>query len=312
MEGVAFGFEKILSYVEVEVNEVQQNPPHLLDHSRVKEILRYLVAGIDPETGEMLSDGVLSRPSVRYSLTMALEALTKANEPSAPQEESQRPRRSRKSRGSGKDLNQTSLDTLGLFRKGFSPEQIADQRGFQSSTIYGHLGKLISGGALTLNEVVSDEVQHEVRRAYNDAKLPLDVIDVERRMKLQVPTGIVTLTLRHLNLELGRGKLISAAEKPRIEKTIYQAVSQLQGEHRERTIAKILLGSRMMYQHTSGRPPFGELEGYDNGALLDLIEAMVRDGKLVKEANKLCPGRMNPVPSNDRGVRPLTDDDIPF
>lgn len=317
-EGWACIVEKILSYVEVEVNEAPHNPPYLLDPSRVKEILRYLVAGIDPETGEILTDSILSRPSVRYSLTMALEALTPHHHPSAPQEEYQRPRRpgrargSRESRGSNKNLNQSSLDTLELFHEGLSPEQIAEQRGLQPSTIFGHLGKIITEGALTLNEVVSEEVQQDIQRAYHDGKLPIDIRDVEHRMTRQVSKGLVGMVLRHFDLKLGRGKPVSPADKPRVEKTIYQAVSQLQGEHRERTMAKILLGSRTMYDHTMGRQPFGDLEGYAYGALLELIDAMIRDGKLVKRESKLCPGRMSSSPSNDRGVRPLTEDDIPF
>ncbi len=65
-------------------------------------------------------------------------------------------------------LSATVLETVHLFRKGKSPEEIADHRQFMVSTIYGHLSEAIRDGQLSVSDVVrldADEI-FEIETAY--------------------------------------------------------------------------------------------------------------------------------------------------
>ena len=62
------------------------------------------------------------------------------------------------------DISESVEITLTAFKQGLSPVQIAAQRKFKPSTIYGHLSQAIEQGKLELHEVVKipDEEIHAI------------------------------------------------------------------------------------------------------------------------------------------------------
>ena len=67
-------------------------------------------------------------------------------------------------------LNDTVRETLRLLRSGMSPEEIAQNRGFVSGTIYGHLASAVEHGeALRLEEFFSAEDQRLISTALEKA-----------------------------------------------------------------------------------------------------------------------------------------------
>ncbi|MDO9107233.1 MAG: DNA helicase RecQ [Methylovulum sp.] len=70
--------------------------------------------------------------------------------------------------GSGPD---TVSESVNLFRLGFTAQQIAQQRGLQETTIYGHLAQVLEQGQLVLTDVVAVSEQ-DIRRI-EDALLEL-------------------------------------------------------------------------------------------------------------------------------------------
>ena len=66
------------------------------------------------------------------------------------------------------ELSPTALESIALCQDGLSPEQVASQRGFKVTTIYGHLVEGIHCGELALTDVVSlddDEIQ-DIQEAF--------------------------------------------------------------------------------------------------------------------------------------------------
>jgi len=69
------------------------------------------------------------------------------------------PRRSR--------LNDTTRETLRLFRAGLEVNDIASRRGFASSTIYGHLASALEAGeTIDLNRLLTGDEQARIRAAF--------------------------------------------------------------------------------------------------------------------------------------------------
>lgn len=54
--------------------------------------------------------------------------------------------------------------TLGLFKSGHTPEQIAKERSLSLGTIYSHLGRFINDGTITLEQVVGDKKRLAILR----------------------------------------------------------------------------------------------------------------------------------------------------
>jgi hypothetical protein len=96
-----------------------------------------------------------------------------------------------------------------------------------------------------------------------------------------------------------------------VEDSIVRAIKAVEGTLSERSFAKLLLGSSGYFKHTNGAYPLGILKGYDNDSILELLEEMLAQGRLVKKGKYLFPGSAKPeVPA--RSALQLTEDDIPF
>ncbi|HTD68111.1 MAG TPA: RecQ family ATP-dependent DNA helicase, partial [Candidatus Limnocylindria bacterium] len=65
-------------------------------------------------------------------------------------------------------LNDTTRETLKLFRSGESVEEIARRRNFATSTIYGHLATAVeTGEKVDLNQMLTTEEQDSIRAAFS-------------------------------------------------------------------------------------------------------------------------------------------------
>jgi ATP-dependent DNA helicase RecQ len=69
---------------------------------------------------------------------------------------------------SAADLGKTHFHTLELVNQGFSVEQIAQTRGLQITTVYGHLALLLKAGQLTdIDRFVDATVRSRIEAAIN-------------------------------------------------------------------------------------------------------------------------------------------------
>ncbi|TFG61956.1 MAG: DNA helicase RecQ, partial [Nitrospirales bacterium] len=77
------------------------------------------------------------------------------------------PPRSASTLGKAKPLSNTIQETLRVFQRGFSVEDIAKQRGLVASTIYGHLEQAIQAGeSVDINRLITAEEQTHMAAAF--------------------------------------------------------------------------------------------------------------------------------------------------
>jgi len=73
----------------------------------------------------------------------------------------------------------TEQQTLALYRRGLSPSEIADERGFQTSTILGHLAELIrKGEAIALDELIDPQYRQEIEAAIAQLNYPSQIAPI--------------------------------------------------------------------------------------------------------------------------------------
>ena len=163
-------WEKLRS-LRREISLEQNVPPYVIFHdATLKDLVQY-----QPDTLEKMKQlhGIGQKKSERYGepflriiqkhvqqhgiRKIAYEKPVRRPEPEKPAAPPQ-----------PELLSSTVLETLHLFQKGKSPEEIAEHRQFMVSTIYGHLSEAIRDGQLSVPDVVrldADEIS-EIETAY--------------------------------------------------------------------------------------------------------------------------------------------------
>ena len=155
-------FQRLRS-LRKQLADQQSVPPYVV----FAESSLKLMAQQRPQTLEAFSriSGVGSRKLAQYGKLFTQEIRQFCQEHDLPVE-AEPPVSRALIRSRHLQLSQTHLQTLRLYQRGFSPLEIASQRGIRLNTIYEHLEKLIvAGQPIDLDQLVPSDRQTKIRAA---------------------------------------------------------------------------------------------------------------------------------------------------
>jgi len=90
----------------------------------------------------------------------------------------------------------TTLETFALYKEGLSPQEIAEKRELQITTVFSHLSQLYSEGKeVELEKFVDSKVVDKVRVAFNDLNREISLKPIFEQLKEEVSYGEIRLSL---------------------------------------------------------------------------------------------------------------------
>lgn len=96
----------------------------------------------------------------------------------------------------------TIMETYNFYKEGLSPEEIAQTRNIQLTTIYSHLAQLYNQDKdVDLSEFVSKSIKEEVHKAYLDLDKPSALRPIFEKLEEQVSYGEIRLCLAIIKKE---------------------------------------------------------------------------------------------------------------
>ncbi len=201
------------------------------------------------------------------------------------------------------ERSDTVTQTFTLFQEGLAPSEIAAQRELTLTTIYGHLARLIGDQKIELHHVVSPEIAAQIlvvieqvgglRLTPIKAKLP-DTISFEE-IKCVLAAYPEERLPQNDHLSPSRetepsppievdGGAPEANDEPLPQNPldlIILAVTKLGGTLGRTGLAQFLSGSKQAWLETfADHSLYGCLPDLSQRALLDMIDALIADGKL--------------------------------
>lgn len=137
--------------------------------------------------GEFSAKSFITAKS-KAALTLEREGPKKARPRSGKQE---KPKVQKKPKG------YTIFETLGLWEKGKSITEIADVRGLKEGTIGSHLTELIRMGRVKLDDVVSPDIQRDVKAAMAESPglTPVEIFEKVNSMRPSAPVPTYLLRI---------------------------------------------------------------------------------------------------------------------
>ena len=197
-------------------------------------------------------------------------------------------------------------ETLRLVQEGLVPAQIATRRGLTEQTIYSHLAKLIETSRLELADLVSDEIEQQILAAVETVGSAAQLTPIKQVLPETINFGQIRCVLAAhpdlpkealdlpkpekpaTHIEAVENKAPQAQASPSTavsaspDKVVLEAVAGL-GETLGRTgLVKFLTGSRASWlEPFADHSYYGTLAGMSQRAVLDIIDALIADEKLV-------------------------------
>jgi len=195
--------------------------------------------------------------------------------------------------------------TVQLLRRGLNPEQIANQRGLASYTIYNHLSQAIAAGEVEVDSVVPGEVRAQVEAAIHQ----VGSVESLTPLKLALPEEIGFGVIRCVVEAWKRCQVIlpdiSGPSAPVDELTdiILECVRVLPGKMPRSGVAKLLVGSKSeRVEEYRTHPLYNRLAGHSRGDVMVQVDRLLATGRLFQDesahlrlANCLSPGSEDSV-----------------
>ena len=200
----------------------------------------------------------------------------------------------------------TVQETLALVEQGLSLAQIAEQRNLKESTIYTHLARLIADGKVTLQQVVTPEIEAQVLAAVERVGsasrlwplkeiLPDDITYGHIRCVLaahpELPRDDAspanTAPLRPASSPAASPSTPLSPDSPTPnpqppDKIILNAVAKLGGTLGRTGLAQFLTGSQAAWLETfRAHSAYGQLSDLSQKAVVHIIDALITDGQLM-------------------------------
>ncbi len=190
--------------------------------------------------------------------------------------------------------SETVEETLALFQSGLPPAEIAARRSLSERTIYGHLAKLVERGAVKLGNVVSPEVEAAVLAAVEQAGSAAKLSPIKAILPEAVTWDEIRCVLAaHPELPRQTQEAAASSITPPSPSTgapahssapdqiILEAVARLNGSLGRTGLAQLLTGSKAGWLDAFAKhPDYGRLSDFSQRATLDIIDALIVDGKL--------------------------------
>lgn len=204
----------------------------------------------------------------------------------------------RMARGAG---GETAAETLALVEQGLSPAQVAERRGLAESTIYEHLAGLVADGKVKLHAIVSADIEAQVLQAVEATGSAARLTPLKAALPDEISYGHIRCVLAaHPELlsqesptPISQENLIQYQEysslpphpsppTPNPEEIILDAVARLNGTLGRTGLAQFLTGSRAAWLEAfAGHAGYGRLAGLSQQLVIDTVDTLLRDGRLV-------------------------------
>lgn len=204
----------------------------------------------------------------------------------------------RSSRARSGNQPHTAKITLDYLRQGLTPAQIAAKRNLAEQTIYNHLAGLIEEGQIELRQVVSPEIEARVLAAVETIGSASRLTPLKSALPEEISFGEIKCALA-AHPELPKEEQLpdfptppSPSPVPPLPGTpaseltpadiILNAVARLGGTLGRTGLAQFLSGSKAAWLETFAQhSAYGQLAGMSQKAILNIIDALITDGRLL-------------------------------
>lgn len=186
----------------------------------------------------------------------------------------------------------TTQITLGFFQDGLTPTQIAEKRHLAEQTIYNHLAKLIAAGEIDLSEIVPPEIEAQVLGAVETVGTAAQLTPLKAALPEDISFDQIKCVLA-AHPELPRENPAIDDDQPSESSAtevsvdaapdaiILDAAAKLGGTLGRTGLALFLNGSQAEWLETfANHSYYGRLSHFSQKAILNIIDALLTDGKL--------------------------------
>jgi hypothetical protein len=208
----------------------------------------------------------------------------------------------------------TLAETLALVEQGLSPAQVAERRSLAESTIYEHLARLVADGKVKLYSIVSADIEAQVLQAAETVGSAARLTPLKATLPDTISYGHIRCVLA-AHPELSQEGPAPTTEKddndkaarpalehiPKKQKNssfpphpqppapssspeaiILDTVARLNGTLGRTGLAQFLTGSRVAWLEAfAGHADYGRLADLPQQAVIDKVDTLLRDGRLV-------------------------------
>lgn len=190
------------------------------------------------------------------------------------------------------ERSETVTQTFELFKRGLTPAQIAAERNLTEITIYSHLARLIADDQIELHQLVPPEIETQVLQAVQTVGSAARLTPIKSALPDFITFDQIKCVIA-AHPELPKEGLVSEIDKeaeqpitpaatPSPDTTILEAVAKLGGTLGRTGLAQFLAGSKASWLETfAHHPAYGQLAALSQQAVLDIIDALISDGRLV-------------------------------
>lgn len=197
------------------------------------------------------------------------------------------------------ERSDTVIVTYELFKQGLTPGQIAAERHLSETTVYLHLARLIADDKIELHQIVPPEVEAQVLQAVaavgSATRLtPLKTILAEdisfdqikcvlaAHPELPKESPILETDAKPEQAVLSPAPPLPSPPASSPDAIVLAAVTKLGGTLGRTGLAQFLTGSKASWLETfTQHSSYGQLASLSQQAVLDIIDALITDGRLV-------------------------------
>ena len=180
-----------------------------------------------------------------------------------------------------KEAGGTLALTEQLLARGFTPDQIAAERGLTSGTIYSHLAQLIAQGKVNVDAVVPADVQQQIRAAIDTVGSAQYLAPIKQRLPEDIDYNLIRCVVEAVKRERASPPALLEFTP---ENAIIACVQSLSGQLHRSTVAKILVGSEAeATEEYRDHPLYNVLPHMTRKEVTALVDALLEDEVLVMD-----------------------------
>ena len=175
--------------------------------------------------------------------------------------------------------------TRQLVEEGLMPEQIAQQRGLTTITIYGHCAKLIEAGKLDVGKVIPRDKREMIEKAIQKAGLTQYLWPIKDLLPEEITFDMIRCVVAGSRTE----KVLGTSTSPNpddVDKLIVECVKSLSGKLPCSSVANLLVGSlkermEVYYSH----PLYNTIKWKSRSEIMTHVDKLLDNGILQKAEN---------------------------
>ncbi len=192
------------------------------------------------------------------------------------------------------ERSDTVTETFELFQQGLTPAEIAETRALAERTIYNHLARLIADEKIELHQVVPADIETQILQAVEKVDDTSRLTPIKARLPAEITFDQIKCVLAaHPALRRAQPstKIIPQAENESVstqgdlpsspDTIVLDAVVKLNGTLGRTGLSQFLAGSKTKWLETfADHSAYGQLSNLSQKDVLNIIDALVADGKL--------------------------------